>query len=157
MFHRSKVITFHIRYTGMCILEGHNSLYWIYIKGVYWMKMYLLTVKLPIKRKCAYWIKMCLLNKNVSIDWKYTYWMKMCILKIHKHFGMNNGSYSFGNFFSTSSFSSFLETQETSEFSLKLLFVEPNKLGCVMWRILCPYTIAHKKPKNIIGLRTSYI
>ena len=83
--------------------------------------------------------------------------MKMCILKSHKHFGMRYGSYSFGNFFSTSSFSSFLETQETCEFSLKLIFVEPNKLGYVMWRILCPYTIAHKKPKNIIGLRTNYI
>ena len=102
-------------------------------------------------------MKMCLLNKNVSIDWKYAYWMKMCILKSHKHFGMNSSSYSFGNFFSTSSFSSFLETQETYGFFSKLLFVEPNKFGCVMGRILCPYTIAHKKPKNIIGLRTSYI
>ena len=76
--------------------------------------------------------------------------MKMCILKSHKHFSMDSGSYSFGNFFSTSSFSSFLKTQETCGFSSKLLFVELNKLGCVMGRIWCPYTIAHKKPKNII-------
>ena len=77
-----------------------------------------------IEQKCAYWMKMCLLNKIVSIDWKYAYWMKMCILKSHKHFGMNSSSYSFGNFFSTSSFSSFLETQKTFGFSSKLLFVE---------------------------------
>ena len=83
--------------------------------------------------------------------------MKMCILNDHNHLGINSDSYSFGNLFSTSSFSSFLKTQKTYGSSPKLLFVEPNKFGCVMGRILCPYTIAHKKPKNIIGLRTSYI
>ena len=66
---------------------------------------------------------MCLLNKNVHIDWKDAYWMKMCLLKGHNPLGINSGSYSFVNFFSTSSFSSFLETQETCGSSLKLLFV----------------------------------
>ena len=82
------------------------------------MKIYLLTEKLPDEWKYAYWTKMCILNKNVpiekknvSIDWKCAYWMKMCILKTHNHLDMNSGSYSFGNFFSTSSLSSFLEIQ----------------------------------------------
>ena len=51
--------------------------------------------------------------------------MKICLLKGHNSLGINCGSYS------TSSLLSFLETQETCEYSLKLLFVEPNKLNCV--------------------------
>ena len=77
------------------------------------MKMYLLTVKLPIERKCAYW-------------------MKMCLLKSHNPLGINSSSYSFGNFFSISSLSSFLETQKICRSSPKLLFVEPNKLGSIL-------------------------
>ena len=50
----------------------------------------------------------------------------------HNHLGINSGSYSFGNFFSTSSLSSFLKTQETCGFSSKLLFIESNKLGCIL-------------------------
>ena len=54
--------------------------------------------------------------------------MKICLLKGHNSLGINCGSYS------TSSLLSFLETQETCEYSLKLLFVEPNKLNCVkLW------------------------
>ena len=63
------------------------------------------------------------MNKNVFIDRKCVYWMKMCLLNGHNPLGINSGSYSFVNFFSTSSFSSFLETQETCGSSLKLLFV----------------------------------
>jgi len=44
-------------------------------------------------------------------------------LKGHNPLGINNSSYSFGNFFSNSSYSFILETQETCEYSLKLLFV----------------------------------
>ena len=54
--------------------------------------------------------------------------MKMCLLKSHNLLGINNGSYSFGNFFSNSSYSSSLETQETCEYSLKLLFVISKKV-----------------------------
>ena len=79
--------------------------------------MYLLNENVPIDRKCAYWMKMCLLTKNVHIEWKDTCW-RVIIL-----WGINSGSYSFGNLFSTSSLSSFLETQETCGSSSKLLFV----------------------------------
>ena len=71
---------------------------------------------------------MCLLNENVSINRKYAYLMKICLLKVHNSLGINCSSYS------TSSLSSFLETQETCENFLKLLFVESNKLDCVkLW------------------------
>ena len=49
-------------YTKRCLLKGHNPLYLIYIKGAYWMKMCLLTEKMPTKWKCAYWQNMYLLN-----------------------------------------------------------------------------------------------
>ena len=77
----------------------------------------------------------------------------MCILKSHKHLGMNSGSCSFGNFFSTSSLSSFLEIQETCGSFPKLLFVKPNKVGYVVGKYLYPCIITHKKPKNMIGTR----
>ena len=41
----------------------------------------------------------------------------------HNLLDINSSSYSFGNFFSASSFSFFLETQETCGTSSKLLFV----------------------------------
>ena len=63
---------------------------------------------------------MCLLNE------KNIYWQKMCLLKGHNPLGINSDSYSFGNFFSTSSLSYFLEIQKNYGSSLKLLFVEPN-------------------------------
>ena len=47
----------------------------------------------------------------------------MCMLKDHNLLGINNGSYSFSNFFSISHLSSFLETQETYGYSPKLLAV----------------------------------
>ena len=75
---------------------------------------------------------MCLLNEYASIDLKCAYWMKMCILNGQNHLGINSDSYSFDNLFSTSSFSSFLKTQKTCGFSPKLLFVEPNKFGCIL-------------------------
>ena len=53
--------------------------------------------------------------------------MKMRLLKSHNPLGINNGSYSFGNF-SNSSYSSSLATQETCEYSLKLLFVISKKV-----------------------------
>ena len=68
----------------------------------------------------------------------------MCTLKDHIHLSINNGSYSFVNFFSTSSLSSFLEIQETCGSSPKLLFVKPNKVGCVMGTNLYPYIITQK-------------
>ena len=86
-------------------------------KGAYWPKMCLLN------KKNVYWLKRCLLNAKLSIDRKCAYWMKMCLLKSHNHLCINNGSSSFGNFFSTSFLSSFLERQETYGYSSKLLFV----------------------------------
>ena len=50
----------------------------------------------------------------------------MCLLKGHNPLGINSSSYSFDNFFLTSSLSFFLETQKTYEFSQKLLFVNTN-------------------------------
>ena len=87
---------------------------------------------MPIEWKYTYWLKKYLLNENVPIDQKCAYWMKMCLLKSHNPLGINSGSYSFGNFFSISSLSSFLETQEICRSSPKLLFVEPNKLGSIL-------------------------
>ena len=92
-----KVITLQIRYTNRCLLKCHNPSYWIYIRSVYWLKM-------------------CLFIENVSIKWKYAFQLKWCILKGHNSLSINSGSYSFGNFFSTFSLSSFLKTQETCEF-----------------------------------------
>ena len=109
------------------------TLYSLYIlkvpigwKDVYWPKMCLLNENVSIDKK------MCLLNKNVLIDWKITYWMKMYLLKGYNLLSINNGLYSFDNFFSTSSFSFFLEIRETYGFSLKLPFVKPNKFGCIL-------------------------
>ena len=78
----------------------------------------------------------------------------MCTLKDHNHLSINNGSYSFANFFSTSSLSSFLEIQETCGSSPKLLFVKPNKVSCVVGTNLYPYMITHKKPKYMIGTKS---
>ena len=70
----------------MCLLRGYNPLYWIYIKGTYWLicaywtKICLLTESVPIEWKSVYWPKMCLLNENVFVDQKCAYWMKMCLL-----------------------------------------------------------------------------
>ena len=58
--------------------------------------------------------------------------MKMYLLKGHNLLGINSGSYSFSYFSLTFSLSSFLEIQETCGFSPKLLFVELNKLGCIL-------------------------
>ena len=58
--------------------------------------------------------------------------MNKCLLKGHNLLGLNNGLYIFDNFFSTSSFSFFLETQETCGSSSKLLFIEPNKFGYIL-------------------------
>ena len=58
--------------------------------------------------------------------------MKMCLLKGHNPLSINSSLYSFDNLFSTSFLSSFLETQETCRSSLKLLFIESNKLGCIL-------------------------
>ena len=55
----------------------------------------------------------------------------MCLLKGHNPLGINSSLHSFGNLFSTSFLSYFLETQETYGFSPKLLFIESNKLGCI--------------------------
>ena len=112
-----KVITLYILYILNVPIE------W---KDVYWPKMCLLKENVSIDKK------MCLLNKNVLIDWKITYWMKMYLLKGYNLLSINNGLYSFDNFFSTSSFSFFLEIRETYGFSLKLLFVKPNKFGCIL-------------------------
>ena len=73
------------------------------------MKMCLLTENVPIvlNENVSIDKKMCLLNENVFIDWKVSYWMKWCLLKVYNHLGINGSSYSFGNFFWTSSFSSF--------------------------------------------------
>ena len=95
-------------------------------KDVYWPKMCLLNKNVSIDKKT------CLFNKNVPIDWTITYWMKMCLLKGYNLLNINSGLYSFSNFFSTSSFSFFLEIQETCGFSLKFLFVESNKFGCIL-------------------------
>ena len=59
------------------------------------------------------------------------YLMKMCLLKSYNPLGINSGSYSFGNFFSISSLSFFLKIQKSCGSSLKLLFIEPNKLDCI--------------------------
>ena len=123
----------------MCLLNEKMSINW---KGTYWTKMCLLIENVLIDRKCTYWSKMYILNEKVPIDrkvlikWKCVYWMKMCLLtksvpiewkrcllKGHNSLGINSDLYSFGNFFSTSYLSSFLERQETCAFSLKLLFV----------------------------------
>ena len=53
------------------------------------------------------------INENVSNERNGAYWMKMCLLKGHNPLGINSGSYSFSNYFSTSSLLSFLEIQET--------------------------------------------
>ena len=58
--------------------------------------------------------------------------MKMCFLKGHNLLSINNSLYSFDNLFSTSFLSSFLEAQETCWSSSKLLFIESNKLGCIL-------------------------
>ena len=94
-----------------CVYWKVITLYIGYIKGVYWMKMYLLTEKLSIE-----W-KYCLLNKNVHIEWKYAYWRVIIIWVKIVYINLV-----------TSSHSSVLETQESHEFSSKLLFIEPNKL-----------------------------
>ena len=77
--------------------------------------------KVPIEWKG--WMKRCLLNENISIGRKCVYWIKMCLLKSYNPLGIHSGWYSFGNLFSTSSLSSFLEIQENYESSAKLLFV----------------------------------
>ena len=58
--------------------------------------------------------------------------MNKCLLKCHNFLGLNNGLYTFDKFFSTSSFSFFLEIQETCGSLSKLLFIKPNKLGCIL-------------------------
>ena len=49
------------------------------------------------------------------------------MLRGHNPLGINSSSYSFDNFFFTSSLSFFLETQETCGYSPKLLFVSGLK------------------------------
>ena len=71
--------------------------------------------------------------------------MKMCLLKGHNPLGINNGSYSFGNYFSTSSLSFFLETQKTCESSLKFLFVKHNQLCCVFLQIRSGHQYLHPR------------
>ena len=58
--------------------------------------------------------------------------MKMCLLKGHNPLSINSSVYSFDNLVSTSFLSSFLEAQETCWSSSKLLFIESNKLGCIL-------------------------
>ena len=116
-----KVITIQIGYTKKYLLKGHNPSYWIYIKGAYWMIRCLLNEKVPIEWKG--WMKRCLLNENISIGRKCVYWIKMCLLKSYNPLGIHSDWYSFGNLFSTSSLSSFLEIKEKYESSAKLLFV----------------------------------
>ena len=58
--------------------------------------------------------------------------MKQCLLKCHNLLGINSGSYSFDNFFPISFLSSFLGVKEIYGSSPKLLFVEPNKLSCIL-------------------------
>ena len=49
------------------------------------------------------------------------------MLRGHNPLGINSSSYSFDNFFFTSSLSFFLETQETCGYSPKLLFLSGLK------------------------------
>ena len=90
-----------------------KSVYWEVITiQIGYIKRYLLSENVHIDRKGAVWTKMCLLIKNVSIEWNVSIDPKMCLLKCHNPLSINSGSYSFGNFFSISYLSSFLETQK---------------------------------------------
>ena len=54
--------------------------------------------------------------------------MKMCLLKGYNLLGIDSGSYSFRNFFSTSSLLYFLEAQETCGSLPKFLFISQFSL-----------------------------
>ena len=62
-------------------------------------------------------MKMYQLTEKLFIEWKYAYWRVIIIWVRIVHINLV-----------TSSHSSFLETQESREFSSKLLIIEPNKL-----------------------------
>ena len=74
--------------------------------------------------------------------------MKMCILKSHKHFGMNSGSYSFGNFFSTSFFFIFLRNTRNLWVFFKIVICRTQKTWPCYGGEFCAHTLLHIKSQK---------
>ena len=99
-----------------CLLKGHNLSYWTYIK------------KVPF-------------DENVSIEKTQPFILdiyqkclltKRYLLKGYNHLGINSGLYSLDNYFFSSKKLVSKKHKKSRRYSLKLLFVKLNKLGCIL-------------------------